>query len=118
MNIKSMVLIRLLVVYFTMITFLSCSMFSQGSREKNQGNTTKIVGKVRVYGNDPHTFVGIVDKNGTAYAVYPDAQQEQLRGLQGHEIEFTVVFLDEPKGYGSLFLKGGTVTPIKWLIMR
>jgi len=76
------------------------------------GNTTIITGKIQIYGTEPHTFVGILDDNGTEYAVYSPLYEQDLRRLQGHIIEFTVVLLDEPKNYGGLFLKGGTVIPI------
>ena len=87
--------------------------------ELNDGDikTVKITGRVQVYGNEPHTFVGIVDLNEVEYAVYPISKENELRRLQGHLIEFTVVFIDEPKAFGSLFLRGGTVTPIEWKIM-
>ena len=81
-------------------------------------NAVKITGRVQVYGNEPRTFVGIVDVNGIEYAVYPRSKERELRQLQGRLIEFTVVFLDKPKAHGSLFLKGGTVTPIEWKIIR
>ena len=81
-------------------------------------NTTKITGMVQVYGNEPHTFVGIVDEAGVEYAVYPPSKEAELRELQGHLIEFTVVFLSEPHGEGSLYLRGGTVTPLIWVIIR
>jgi len=81
-------------------------------------NMTKITGRVQIYGSEPHTFVGIVDERENEYAVYPPEQENELRRLQGHLIEFTVVFLEKPQGYGSLFLKGGTVTPVTWEIIR
>ena len=81
-------------------------------------NMTKLTGRVQIYGSEPHTFVGIVDGNGTEYAVYPREKEEELRKMQGHLIEFTVVFLDDPQAYGSLFLKGGTVTPLNWEIIN
>ena len=81
-------------------------------------NMKKITGRIQIYGNEPHTFTGIVDGDGTEYAVYSPSHEEELRRLQGHLIEFTVVFSDEPKGYGALFLKGGTVTPVKWEIIQ
>ena len=84
----------------------------------SNGDVIKIVGRVQIYGNEPRTFAGIVDQTGTEYAIYPPAQEEKLRTLQGHLIEFTVIFMDEPKSYGSLFLKGGTVEPITWEIIR
>jgi len=81
-------------------------------------NMIKLTGRVQIYGSEPHTFVGIEDEKGTEYAVYPPEQEKILRELQGHLIEFTVILLDKPQGYGSLFLKGGTVTPVKWEILR
>ena len=100
--------------------FISFTVFPSGI--KDDGNTVettyvKITGMVQVYGNTPHLFVGIVDENGTEYAVYPPAQEDKLKALQGHLIEFTVIFLDPPRGFGSLFLKGGTVEPVKWEII-
>ena len=86
--------------------------------DADENNTAKIIGRIQVYGSEPHTFVGIIDQDKTEYAVYPASREEELRRLQGHLIEFTVVFLDEPQGYGSLFLKGGTVTPVKWELIQ
>ena len=76
----------------------------------------KITGRVQIYGNEPHTYVGIIDENGTEYAVHPDSVANELRSLQGYLIEFTVVFLDDIQTYGSMFLRGGTVTPIEWVV--
>ena len=79
-------------------------------------NTSKILGMVRIYGNEPHTFVGIRSEDGIEYAVYPPSQERELRRLQGHLIEFTVIFPDE--GDGSLVLRGGTVTPVSWRLIQ
>ena len=86
--------------------------------DSSKENFTKISGRVQIYGNEPFTFAGIIDFNGKEYAVYPPAQEEKIRALQGHLIEFTVIFLDEPKGYASLYLKGGTVELISWEIIQ
>jgi len=61
---------------------------------------TKLTGRVQIYGNVPHTYLGIVDEKGIEFAVYPPEQEEKLRGLQGHLIEFTVIFLYKPQGEG------------------
>ena len=87
---------------------------AEGSME----NAIKIRGRVQIYGNVPHTYVGIVDADGKQYSVHPPSQEERLISLQGHLIEFTVLLLDEPQGYGSLFLRGGTVTPLEWEIIQ
>jgi len=81
-------------------------------------NTVKILGQIEIFGNSPHIFAGIVDENGVAYAIYPPSREEELRMLQGHLIEFTVIILDEPRGAGGLFLRGGTVTPLGWEIVE
>ena len=81
-------------------------------------NVIKITGYVQIYGNEPHTFAGIKDENGVEYSIFPPEQEEKLRSLQGNLIEFTVTTLDKPQGYGSLFLKGETVTPLNWKIIR
>ena len=130
-----------LVLFFFLIPF---SIFSFGKKEKNAGsepspaitigttetiesgnqadgvmeNTVKILGKVQIYGNAPYTYVGIVDEDGNQYSVYPPSKEEELMGLQGHLIEFSVIVLDTPQGSGGLFLKGGTVTPVAWEIIR
>jgi len=78
----------------------------------------KLIGRVQIYGSEPHTFVGIVDENSNEYAIYPESQGEALRRLQGHLIEFAVIFMDEPRGYGAMFLRGGTVTILGWEIIR
>jgi len=100
---------------FAVLTVFSCGT-TTGQRKTEQ--TVKLTGSVKVFGSEPHTFAGIVDEKGIEYAVYPPEKEEELRRLQGRLIEFTVVFLDNPQGYGSLFLKGGTVTPLKWDIIR
>ena len=91
---------------------------AEGRSGTKTENMIKITGRVKIYGSEPHTFAGIVDEKGSEFAVYPPEQEEKLRKLQGHLIEFTVIFLDEPRGEGSLFLKGGTVNPLEWSIIR
>jgi len=86
--------------------------------EAGQESTIKILGQIEIYGSFPHTFAGIVDENGTAYAIYPPSVENELRDLQGHLIEFTVIFLDKPQGLGGMFLRGGTVTPLGWEIKQ
>ena len=81
-------------------------------------NTLTITGKVQIYGNEPNTFVGIISEDGVEYSVYPQSEEEKLRAFQGNLLEFTVILLEEGRGYGSLFLRGGTVTPVSWKIIQ
>ena len=84
--------------------------------EEGNQNIVEIIGRIEIFGNNPHTFVGIVAEDGVTYSVYPPLIEEELRRLQGHLIEFTVTILDEPRGFGALLLGGGTVTPLSWVI--
>jgi len=87
--------------------------------DSSKSSMTKITGMVQIYGSEPHTFVGIIDQqDNTEYAVYPPSTEEELRGLQGRLIEFTVVKQDEPMGLGGLQLGGGTVTVVEWMIIQ
>jgi len=113
---------------FILFAFAVLSVFSCGTASGEQikleplasklETNVRITGMVHIYGNEPFTFAGIVDENGTEYAVYPPDKDAELRKLQGHLVAFTVIMLDEPKGEGGLYLKGGTVTPLSWEIIR
>jgi len=87
-------------------------------RDEKNSSAVKIVGRVQIFGSEPRTFAGIVDENGIEYAVYPESQEAALRELQRYLIEFTVIPLDEPRGYAAAFLGGGTVTLLEWKIIR
>ena len=106
------------VIFILLFVFTAFSVFSMGKKEKTNDSSAEktITGKIRIYGNEPHTFVGIIDEKGTEYAVYSPSQEGELRKLQGHLIEFVVIFLDEPKGFGRL--QGGTVTPVRWKVIQ
>ena len=111
-----------LVLVFIMTAF---NVFPNGIKESMNSEveqvgagreTSIIIGRVEVYGNEPRTFVGIVDEDGVEYAVYPPAKEAELRRLQGNLIKFTVVFVEE-NIFASMFLKGGTVEPVSWEIL-
>jgi hypothetical protein len=76
-----------------------------------------IRGSVHIYGSGPGTYAGIESDDGRIFAVYPPEKETEIRQLQGYYVEFTVRFLPDPKGYGSLFLKDGAVTPLSWTIV-
>ena len=81
-------------------------------------HTQTIRCRVVVYGSEPHLYVGILSEaDGKLYAVYPPEREGELRTLQGQRLEMTLRFLEKPQGYGSLFLKDGTVSPVSWNIL-
>ena len=101
-----------------LVLILASSGVSQCERDADTENIVHITGMIQIYGSEPFTFVGIVDENDTEYAVYLPSGEDELRRLQGHLIEFAVVFLDEPQNFGGFVLRGGTVTPVEWKIIR
>lgn len=111
---------RLAIFFLVFLSFLSCASAKNrgGMENTSTEEPVKVTGRIQIYGNEPHTFVGIVDKDGNEYAVYIRSGEDELRRLQGHLIEFTVVFLDDQQSYGGLFLKGGTVELIEWEIIQ
>ncbi|MDR2398092.1 MAG: hypothetical protein LBD74_04950 [Spirochaetaceae bacterium] len=71
--------------------------------------------RMEVYGNEPHTYLGIrSEEDDKVYAVYAPGKEAELRSLQGRTLEMTVRFLKQSQGYGSLFLKDGTVQVLTW----
>ena len=81
-------------------------------------NTTQITGRVQIYGNEPFTFVGIIDENNVEYMVHPPSVADELRNLQGRLIEFNVTFLKEEQRAVLLHFKGKVVTPVSWKVIR
>ncbi|MDR2701733.1 MAG: hypothetical protein LBB72_04815 [Spirochaetaceae bacterium] len=116
----------LLTVFFLLFFFTAFNVFALGRKEKNAANnhagsggknTTTLIGRIQVYGNEPHTFVGIVDEHDVAYSIHPPNEEAELWKLQGYLIEFTVIFLDKPQGNAGLIL-GRTLTLIDWKVLN
>jgi len=111
---------ELCAVFLLVFLFTALNVFALGKKEKNpagKGRKTTLVGRVVVYGNEPHTFVGIVDEHDVAYSIYPSNNDAELRKLQGNLIEFTVILLDEPQDYAGMVL-GKTLTLIDWKVIK
>ncbi|MDR3302576.1 MAG: hypothetical protein LBT01_08660 [Spirochaetaceae bacterium] len=102
-----------------------CAMGNKDTQALGGGGATAapsgvqiIRGMVKIYGNEPHTYAGIETEDGKHYAVYPAEKEQEIWSLQGRKIEWTVLFSEKPEGYGSLFLKDGTVTPLSWRVVN
>ena len=108
-------IVRHFLIALPLLCLFSCATVNRA--DVTIAETVKIIGRVVIFGSEPHTFAGIVGEDGTQYAIYPPEVEAELRELQVHLIEFIVVFSDE-QVYGSLFLKGGTVKPVSWEIVR
>ena len=98
---------------------VSRSVSSGGSTSSEKEKTELIRGRVKIFGNEPHTYPGIeTEDHSKIYAVSPPEKEKAIRELQGHLIEFKVRFLVKPEGEGSLYLKDGTVVPLAWKIIE
>jgi len=105
-------------VLLLVFLFTAFNVFASGKKEKNpagKGGKTTLVGRIAVFGNEPHTFVGIVDEHDVAYSIYPPNNEAELRKLQGNLIEFTVILLNKPQGYAGKVL-GRSLTLIEWKV--
>ncbi|MDR3311724.1 MAG: hypothetical protein LBS64_01130 [Spirochaetaceae bacterium] len=83
---------------------------ASGTDAKQPAGAVVILGRVRIYGSEPHTYVGIETQDGKYYAISSPEKEKEIWNLQGRLVEFTV-FLSSR---GSLFLRDGTVTPLSW----
>jgi len=98
---------------------LSASSCVSGGSSSGKGKTEIIRGRVKIYGNEPHTYAGIeLEDKSKIYAVSPKEMDPVIRELQGHLIEFKVIMLVNPQGEASLFLKDGTVKLVSWKIIQ
>lgn len=76
---------------------------------KKSNMIAEIIGLVKVYGNEPHTFAGIAADDGKIYEV--DAKyQNEFRNLQGARYRFTGYIITGKGKTGYLFI------PVEWAI--
>jgi hypothetical protein len=119
---KEMILVGILAIAMTGALFPLGAGDPSSSPQKEKsaegGAGKKIIrGRVRVWGNEPHTYAGIETEDGKQFSVFPAEKEEEIRSLQGNLVEFTVIFSEEPRGAGALFLRDGSVTPLSWRIL-
>ena len=75
-----------------------------------------IKGMVKIYGNEPHTWVGIETRpEGKVYSVDPPETARELRGQQGYLIEFRVSYIENQTVPA---LQAPVVSVISWQIAR
>ena len=90
-----------------------------GGEAAGEAAVETITGRVVIFGTEPGTYAGIVAEDNTHYAIYPPEKERELRSLQGKVIRFTVIFVTpEQQSLASINLRGGTVTPLEWELIR
>jgi len=85
-----------------------CYANAGGKKDKPQEGTLQ--GTIKIYGNEPHTWVGletVPDKK--VYVIVPPEKAEEYRKLQGRLLELRVRFQGT-----ALPPAAGSVTPLSW----
>ena len=115
----------LLPVIILLVPIIACALSaascvsSDGNGSSGKATAQIIRGRVKVYGNEPHTYAGIETEDKTKiYAVSPKEIDTIIRELQGHLIDFKVMMITNPEGEASMYLKDGTVKLISWKIIE
>ena len=103
-------------IFITVLMICSVALCFSYSKPKHDESVC-VKGYVKVYGNEPFTFIGIVCDSGEEYSLIADENtQKELRKTQGHKIKI--------KGYKksvenedstvSSGLKDGSLMVIEW----
>lgn len=79
-------------LFVALLLPLACTTQNQSEPGGKAGSQETVLrGMVKIYGNEPHTEVGIETvPGGKVYAVRPPEKAEELRAMQGRLLEFTV----------------------------
>ncbi|MDR2446265.1 MAG: hypothetical protein LBD58_03075 [Treponema sp.] len=114
---KTLFFITLMAAIFHNGLFADGEKDSSASDAEESGRIMRITGVVKIFGNEPHTFAGIVTADGKRYGISPSEKEAALRRLQGRTVECTVRVLEKQEGEAALFLKDGMVAPLSWRIV-
>jgi len=79
------------------------------SQKRTQPRETTLQGMIAIYGNEPHSWVGIRTQEGKVYAVNPPEKAAELRDMQGRLLEFTVIIQD-----AVILGVDGSATVLSW----
>ncbi|MBR5866599.1 MAG: hypothetical protein IKZ04_01685 [Spirochaetaceae bacterium] len=102
--------------FFCILFAMICisMIFGMAKKDKSETEYTqiKVTGLVKIYGNEPHIFVGFTALDGTEYSLVANKTElKKLKKMQGIllEISGNLASVSESKGLGLYQLKGGTI---------
>ena len=108
MNHKKIILL-IIASFIVLLAPITCK-----SQEKVKEKEKTVQGMVKIYGNEPHTWVGIETiPAGKIYFVSPPEKAVEIRNIQGLLLEFTVIIRDT-----QMPGVAGTATLLSWRIIR
>ncbi len=82
----------------------------------SKNNIVKVKGYIRVYGNEPFTFIGLKTDNNKEYSLTaPDEVLKELRASQGKKIEIIGLLIQKDEENFELnMLKDGRIEITEW----
>ena len=106
---KHRIFTAVLIAVFFMLLPAACK-----TQEKTNNEETVLQGTVKLYGSEPHTWVGIETiPGGIVYFVAPPETASELRKIRNQLLEFTVTI-----GGSKMPGADGTATVIAWRIIQ
>lgn len=111
---------KFVVIALLTAAFSAFCVYSLGKKDEPVQST--VTGLVHIYGNEPHTFAGIVCDDGKAYTVRGEKEMvAEIRATQGEKISVTGVIIPavtkDSEGRDILpfeQLKDGTIRASSW----
>lgn len=105
----------ILLISLLFATFL-CFAFSKA--DKNQKNLDQVTGLIRVYGNEPFTFLGIETEDGKLYSIKADKKlTSELQSSQGNQIEIKGT-IEKAEENTLNRLKDGFIIVSEWKLVK
>ena len=97
-------------------SFGICFAFSKPDKAKD--NSTTVTGYIKVYGNEPFTFIGLETENEEQYTIKAsDEILIELRKAQGRKIEIKGE-IEKSEKFSLNELKDGNLIVIEWKIVK
>ncbi|SFI52940.1 hypothetical protein SAMN04487775_102215 [Treponema bryantii] len=98
-----------------------CSMslcFAYSKPKKAAGNTDAVTGYIKVYGNEPFTFIGLVTEDEKEYSLKAsDEVLAELRKVQGKKIEIKGT-IEKSEQLSMNELKDGNLIVLEWKVVK
>lgn len=103
---------RYVILSLFVLAVLACKENNTVRKENSSSQTISFTGQIKIYGNEPHTYVGVVSSDGAKYIV-DQAYQNALRELAPGVYKFTG-YINKTTDTPALFVQDGIFVPIRY----
>ena len=106
-----------IIILFSLL-FSVCLCFAFSKPSKSQKKLDEVTGLIKVYGNEPFTFLGIETKDGKLYSIKADKElNDELQKTQGNIIEIKgTIEKDDENTLNRL--KDGFLIVSEWKVLK